>query len=58
MSSTPDPARLSLYQERLGRLIAGRDAARAEHEDQRVKVFNRQIRAQIRWIRKAQSAAL
>jgi len=56
MSSTPDPVRLEEYEARLAQLVATRDAHRAQHDDQKVRLFNRRIRAQIRWIRKAQSA--
>ena len=57
MSSTPDPARIAEYQARLGELVAARDGFRAQHNDHRVRLLNRQIRAQMRWIKRAQAAA-
>jgi hypothetical protein len=58
MSSTPNPARLAEYESWLAQLIATRDAHRAEHDDQKVRLLNRRIRAQIRWIRKAQQSEI
>ena len=55
MSSTPDPARLAQYQAKLAELVSTRDSYRAQHNDHRVKLLNRQIRAQVKWIRQAQS---
>ncbi len=57
MSSAPNPARLGQYQAKLAELVAARDSYRAQHNDHKVKLLNRQIRAQSMWIRKAQSAA-
>jgi hypothetical protein len=57
MSSTPNPARLAEYQVKLAQLVALRDSYRAQHNDHKVKLLNRQIRAQTKWISKAQSAA-
>jgi hypothetical protein len=56
-SSTPNPARIAEYQARLGELIAAREGFRAQHNEHKVRLLNRQIRAQVRWIRKAQAAA-
>ena len=53
MSSTPNPARLAEYQAKLAELVAVRDDQRAQHNDHKVKLLNRQIRAQIKWISKA-----
>jgi hypothetical protein len=55
MSSTPDPARLAQYQAKLAELFAVRDAYRAQRNDHKVRLLNRQIRAQVKWIRKARS---
>jgi hypothetical protein len=55
VSSTPNPARLDQYQAKLAELVAARDSYRAQHLDQKVYALNRQIRAQIKWIRKAVS---
>ena len=57
MSSAPNPARLVQYQAKLAELVAARDSYRAQHNDHKVKLLNRQIRAQNKWIRKARSAA-
>jgi hypothetical protein len=55
MSSAPNPARLTQYQAKLADLVALRDSYRAQHNDHKVKLLNRQIRAQAKWIRNAQS---
>ena len=55
MSATPNPARLPEYQARLADLFAAREAAKANHDDQQVRLLNRRIRAQIRWIRRVNS---
>jgi hypothetical protein len=57
MSSTPDPARIAEYRARLAELVAARDGFRAQHNDHRVRLLNRQIRAQMKWIKRAQPAA-
>ena len=57
MSSTPDPARIAQYQAKLAELVSTRDSYRTQHNDHKVKLLNRQIRAQAKWIRKAQSRA-
>jgi hypothetical protein len=54
MSSTPNPARMAEYQARLAELVARRDAFRAQHNDHKVKLLNRQIQAQLKWIARAQ----
>lgn len=53
MTSTPDPARLAEYEAKLAELVALRDSYRAQHNEHRVKLINRQIQGQIKWIRKA-----
>lgn len=53
MSSRPNPARLADYQAKLAQLMAAREEARTGHDDHRVRALNRQIRAQLKWIRKA-----
>jgi len=55
MSSTPNPDRLAEYESKLADLIATRDSFRAQHNGQRVRVLNRQIRSQLRWIKKARA---
>jgi hypothetical protein len=57
VSSRPNPARLAEYQARLADLVAARDAARAQSTGHRVKLLNRQIQAQLRWIRRAAEVA-
>ena len=57
MSSIPDPARMAQYEARLAELVAIRDSHRAQHDDHKVRLLNRQIQAQIKWIRKGRSAA-
>lgn len=56
MSKTPDPARIGEYQARLTELVRARDAYKAERNLQRVKVLNRQIRSQQKWIERAAAA--
>jgi hypothetical protein len=56
MSSTPNPARLDQYRAKLAELVATRDAYNAQHNDHKVRLLNRQIRAQHKWIRNEQSA--
>jgi hypothetical protein len=53
MSSNPNPARLADYQAKLAELVAARESYRAQHNDHKVKFLNRQIQAQLKWIRKA-----
>jgi hypothetical protein len=53
MSSIPNPARIAEYQARLAELVEARDGFRAQHNDHRVRALNRQIRAQLKWIRRA-----
>lgn len=55
MSTTPDPARLAQYEARLAELVATRDTHRAQHDDHKVRLFNRRIQAQIKWIRRARA---
>jgi len=55
VSSTPNPARLTEYQAKLAELVALRDAHRAQRNDHKVRLVNRQIRAQVKWIRQARS---
>ena len=57
MSSTPCPARLAEYQAKLQALTAVRDFNRALHNDHKVKQLNRQIQAQLKWIRAARPGA-
>jgi hypothetical protein len=57
MSSTPNAARIAEYQAKLGELIAARESFRSQHNDHKVRLLNRQIRAQMKWIRKAQALA-
>ena len=51
MATRPNPARVASYEAKLAELIAARDTHRAERNDQRVRVLNRQILAQRKWIR-------
>jgi hypothetical protein len=53
MTSTPNPARLAEYRAKLAELLTIRESYRAQHDDQKVRLLNRQIRGQTRWIRKA-----
>jgi hypothetical protein len=53
MSSQPRPADLAKYQARLSELIAAKEAYRAQHDDDKVKALNRQIQAQMKWMKKA-----
>jgi hypothetical protein len=53
MATRPNPARLPEYQAKLGELMAAREEFRALRNDQAVRVVNRQIRAQLKWIKKA-----
>jgi hypothetical protein len=55
MSSQPRPADMARYQTRLNELVAARDSFRAAHNDHKVRALNRQIQAQLKWIRKAQA---
>ncbi len=55
MSSTPNPDLIVVYEAKLGELVATRDAYRAQHKDHRVRLLNRQIRSQLRWIKKARA---
>jgi hypothetical protein len=55
MSSTPDPARMAEYQARLAELVAARDSYHLQGKDHKVRLLNRQIQAQLRWIRRARS---
>jgi hypothetical protein len=57
MTSTPDPARVAEYKAKLAELLAVRDSYRAQHNDHKVRVLNRQIRGRTRWLRRAQSLA-
>lgn len=56
MSSTPNPAHLARYQAKLAELTAVRDSYRAQGNAPRVRLLNRQIRAQNKWIRRARSS--
>ncbi len=58
MSSTPNPARIAEYQAWLTELIAARESFRSQRNDHRVKLLNRQIRAQQKWIKRAQAEQL
>ncbi len=55
MSSTPNPNLIAVYEAKLAELIATRDAYRAQHKDHRVRLLNRQIRSQLKWIKKARA---
>jgi hypothetical protein len=55
MRSMPDPARLGEYQAKLAELLAEREGHRARDDDQKVKLLNRRIRAQSRWIKRARA---
>jgi hypothetical protein len=55
MSSTPNPARIAEYQAKLADLIAARNAFRDQGKDHKVKMLNRQIQAQLKWISRAES---
>jgi hypothetical protein len=57
MSSQPNPARLAEYRTHLAELLAARDQYRAQHDHHKARLLNRQIRAQIKWIRAAELAA-
>jgi hypothetical protein len=57
MSSTPDPARIADYRARLAELVTARDTYRAQHNEHRVRQLNRQVQAQLKWIRRAETAA-
>jgi hypothetical protein len=43
------------YQSRLAELVAARDAYRLQGKDHKVRLLNRQIQAQLRWIRRART---
>ena len=58
MSSTPNPARTDAYRAKLADLIAARNAFRDQGKNHKVKFVNRQIQAQLKWIRRAESARL
>jgi len=55
VSSTPKPERIVEYEAKLGELLATREAYAAQHNSQQVRVLNRQIRSQRRWIKKART---
>lgn len=50
-SPGPNPARLTQYPAKVADLVALRDSSRAQRNDHKVKLLNRQIRAQTKWIR-------
>ena len=50
MSSTPNPTRIPEYEARLAELVAARDSYRAQRLDHKVKLLNRQIPPQLKWI--------
>jgi hypothetical protein len=58
MSSKPNPAWIPEYRARLAELVAARDSNRAQHNDHRVRLLNRQIRAQLKWIRRAEATGV
>jgi hypothetical protein len=53
MSSTPNPARLAEYHAKLAELVAARESYRAQHNDHKVTLLNREIRSQSKWISRA-----
>ena len=55
MSSTPNPARIAEYQARLSELVEARDAFRTQRNDHKVRLLNRQIRAELKWIKRARA---
>ena len=55
MSSTPTPNLIVVYDAKLAELVATRDAYRAQHKDHRIRLLNRQIRSQLKWIKKARA---
>jgi hypothetical protein len=55
VSSTPNPDLITVYEAKLAELVATRDAYRAQHKDHRVRLLNRQIRSQLKWIKKARA---
>jgi hypothetical protein len=55
VSSTPNPNLITVYEAKLAELIATRDAYRAQHDDHRVRLLNRQIRSQRNWIKRARA---
>jgi hypothetical protein len=58
MSSTPNPARIDEYRTKLADLIATRNTFRDQGKDHKVKFVNRQIQAQLKWIKRAESDQL
>jgi hypothetical protein len=56
MSSNPNPARIAGYRAKLADLIATRNAFRDQGNDHKVKGLNRQIEAQLKWIKRAESS--
>jgi hypothetical protein len=56
MASTPNPARMAIYQARLADLLAAKAAHTELDNDHQVKNLNRQIQAQLKWIATAESA--
>jgi hypothetical protein len=53
MSATPNPARLDEYQASLAELVVARDEFRAQHNEHKVRLLNRQIRSKQKWIKRA-----
>jgi hypothetical protein len=53
MSATPNRARLDEYQASLAELVDARDEYRAQHNEHKVRLLNRQIRAKQKWIKRA-----
>ena len=55
--ASPDPARMADYQARLAGLIDIRSAHAELNNDHHVKNLNRQIQAQLKWIKAAEAMA-
>jgi hypothetical protein len=58
MSTTPNPARIPEYQASLAELVEARDAFRTQRNDHKVRLLNRQIRAKLKWIKRARAQEL
>jgi hypothetical protein len=55
MSSKPNPARIAQYEARLAELIDAREAFRTQRNAHKVRILNRQIRAQLKWLKKVRA---
>jgi hypothetical protein len=54
MSSTPNPERIAGYRAKLAELIDTRNTFRDQGKLHNIKGVNRQIEAQLKWIRRAE----